>query len=65
MQINRGKTTEGERLDISSENWKLIKETLHPKMSTIKNRTDRDLIEAEEIKSKWKEYTEKMYKKRA
>ena len=34
-------------------------------MSTIKNRTDRDLIEAEEIKSKWKEYTEKLYKKRA
>ena len=32
-------------------------------MSTIKNRTGKDLIEAEEIKNKWKEYTEKLYKK--
>ena len=42
-----------------------IKGTFHPKMSTIKNRTGKDLIEAEEIMNKWKEYTEKLYKKRA
>ena len=33
-----------------------------PKMGTIKNRNSKDLIEAEEIKKKWKEYTE-LYKK--
>ena len=34
----------------------------HPKMGTIKDRNSKDLIEAEEIKKKWKEYTE-LYKK--
>ena len=33
-----------------------------PKMGKIKNRNSKDLIEAEEIKKKWKEYTE-LYKK--
>ena len=32
-------------------------------MGTIKNRNDRDLVEAEEIKKRWKEYTEELYKK--
>ena len=32
-------------------------------MSTIKNRTGKDFIEAEEIENKWKEYTDKLYKK--
>ena len=31
-------------------------------MGTIKNRNDKDLIEAEEIR-KWQEYTEELYKK--
>ena len=30
-------------------------------MGTIKNRNDKDLIEAEEIR-KWQEYTEELYK---
>ena len=29
--------------------------TFHPKMGTIKDRNDRDLVEAEEIKKIWKE----------
>ena len=32
-------------------------------MGTIKDRNDRDLEEAEEIKKRWKEYTEELYKK--
>ena len=42
-----------------------IKGTFHPKMGTIKDRNDRDLKEAEEIKKSWKEYTEELYKKRS
>ena len=40
-----------------------IKGTFHPKMGTIKDRNNKDLIEAEEIKKRWKDYTEGLYKK--
>ena len=32
-------------------------------MGTIKDRNGKDLTEAEEIKKRWQEYTEKLYKK--
>ena len=32
-------------------------------MGTIKAKNGRDLIDAEEIKKRWKEYTEELYKK--
>ena len=32
-------------------------------MGTIKDRNGRDLIEAEEVKKRWQEYTEEIYKK--
>ena len=32
-------------------------------MSTIKDRNGKDLTKAEEIKKKWLEYTEELYKK--
>ena len=32
-------------------------------MGTIKNRNGKDLTEAEEIKKRWQEYTEELYKK--
>ena len=32
-------------------------------MGTIKNRNGMDLIEAEDIKKRWQEYTEELYKK--
>ena len=38
------------------------KGTFHAKMSTIKDRNGKDLIEVEEIKKRWQEYTE-LYKK--
>ena len=39
------------------------KETFHAKMGTIKDRNVMDLTEAEDIKKRWQEYTEKLYKK--
>ena len=39
-----------------------IKGTFHAKMGTIKDRT-KDLTEAEDIKKRWQEYTEELYKK--
>ena len=35
----------------------------HAKMSSIKNRNGLDLTEAEDIKKRWQEYTEELYKK--
>ena len=40
-----------------------IKETFHAKMGTIKDRIGMDLTEAKDIKKRWQEYTEKLYKK--
>ena len=40
-----------------------IKGIFHPKMGTIKDRNSKDLIDAEEIKKRWKEYTEDLYQK--
>ena len=39
------------------------KGTLHAKMSTKKDRNGMDLKEGEDIKKKWQEYTEELYKK--
>ena len=39
------------------------KGTFHAKMGTIKNRNSMDLTEAEEIKERWQEYMEELYKK--
>ena len=37
--------------------------TFHAKMGSMKDRNDMDLTEAEDIKKKWQEYTEELYKK--
>ena len=39
------------------------KGTYHAKMGTIKDRNGMDLIEAEDIKKRWQEYTEELYQK--
>ena len=39
------------------------KGTFHAKMGSIKDRNGTDLIEAEDIKKRWQEYTEELYKK--
>ena len=40
-----------------------IKGTLHAKMGTVKDRNGMDLVEAEDVKKRWQEYTEQLYKK--
>ena len=40
------------------------KKTFHAKRGTIKDRNGMDLQEAEDIKKRWQEYTEPLYKKR-
>ena len=39
------------------------KGTFHAKMGSIKDRNGMDLAEAEDIKKRWREYTEELYKK--
>ena len=39
------------------------KGTFHAKMGSIKDRNSMDVIEAEDIKKRWQEYTEELYKK--
>ena len=41
------------------------KGTFHVKMGTIKDRNGMHLTEAEDIKKRWEEYTEELYKKRS
>ena len=40
-----------------------IKGTFHVKMGSIKDRNGLDLTAAEDIKKRWQEYTEELYKK--
>ena len=50
----------------TSDLFKKIRDTegtFHAKMDTIKDRNGRDLAEAEDIKKRWQEYTEELYKK--
>ena len=45
------------------KNIRDIKGTFHARMSTIKDRNGKDPTETEEIKKRWQEYTEELYKK--
>ena len=40
-----------------------IKGTFHAKMGTIKDRAGMHLTEAEDVKKRWQEYTEELYRK--
>ena len=57
---------ENNRLGKSRDLFKKIRDTkgtFHAKMGTIKDRNDMELTEAEDIKKRWQEYTEDLYKK--
>ena len=59
-------TDEDNRMRKTRELFKKIRDTkgtFHAKMGSIKDRNDRDLIEAEDIKKRWQEYTKELYKK--
>ena len=44
---------------------RVTKGIFHAKMGSIKDRNGMDLIEAEDIKKRWQDYTEELYKKRS
>ena len=57
---------ENNRMGKTRDLFKKIRDTkgtFHAKIGTIKDRNGMDLIEAEGIKKRWQEYTEKLYKK--
>ena len=57
---------ENNRMGKTRELFKKIRDTkgtLYAKMGSIKNRNGRDRKEAEDIKKRWQEYTEELYKK--
>ena len=57
---------ENNRMGKTRDLFKKIRDTkgtFHTKMSSIKNRNGMDLTEAENIKKRWQEYTEELYKK--
>ena len=56
------KTIELERLEISARKLEITREQ-HVKMGMIKDRSGKDLTEAEEIKKRWQEYIEELYQK--
>ncbi|MES6316354.1 hypothetical protein U6K59_12150 [Cutibacterium acnes] len=59
---------ENNRIEKTEDLFKKIRDTkgtFHAKMGLIKDGNSMDLIEAENIKKRWQEYTEELYKKRS
>ena len=59
---------ENSRMGKTRDLFKKIRDTkgiFHAKMGLIKDRNGMDLTEAENIKNRWQEYTEELYKKRS
>ena len=57
---------ENTRMGKTSDLFKKIRDTkgtFHAKMGSIKDRNGMDLTEAADIKKRWQEYTEELYKK--
>ena len=57
---------ENNRMGKTRDLFKKIRDTkgtFHAKMGSIKDRNSLDLTEAEDIKMRWQEYTEELYKK--
>ena len=59
---------ENNRMGKTRDLFKKIRDnkgTFHAKMGSIKYRNGMDLTEAEDIKNRWQDYTEELYKKRS
>ena len=59
---------ENNRMGKTRDLFKKIRDTkgtFHAKMGSIKDRNGMDLTEVEDIKKRWQEYTEELYKKRS
>ena len=57
---------ENNRMGKTRDLFKIIRDTkgtFHANMGSIKDRNGRDLTEAEDVKKRWQEYTEELYKK--
>ena len=66
LSDQRKETEENNIMGKTRDLFKKIRDnrgTFHTKMGLIKDRNDRDLTEAEDIKKRWQEYTEELYKK--
>ena len=50
-------------MGVSSKKVRDTKGTFYARMGSVKNRNCRDLTKAEDIKKRWQEYTEELYKK--
>ena len=61
MQRNKENNRMGNNRDLFKKIGD-IKGIFHAKMGTIEARNDMDLTEAEDIKKRWQEYTEELYK---
>ena len=61
-------TEENNRMGKTRDLFKKIRDpkgTFHVKMGTVKGRNGMELTETEDIKKRWKEYTEELYEKRS
>ena len=57
---------ENNRMGKARDHFKKIRDTkgtFHAKMGTIKDRAGMHLTEAEDVKKRWQEYTEELYRK--
>ena len=64
--MTNAKIEENNTMGKTTELFKKIRDTkgtFHAKMATIKDRNGMDLTETEDIKKRWQEYTEELYKK--
>jgi len=63
---NLGLSTPTGRMRKTRDLFKKVRDTkgtFHAKMSSMKDRNGMDLTEAEDIRKRWQEYTEELYKK--
>ena len=59
---------ENKRMEETRDLFKKIRDTMgtfHAKMGSIKDRNGMDPTEAEDVKKRWQEYTEELYKKKS
>ena len=66
--MNNAKKRENNRMGKPRDLFKKIRDTkgnFHANMGSIKDKNGMDLTEAEDIKKRWQEYIEKLYKKRS
>ena len=66
LSDQRKEIQENNRMGKSRDLFKKIKDTkgtFHAKLGTIKDRNGMDLTEAEDIRNRWQEYPEELYKK--